>query len=308
MPKKEKIKTATRARMTDWLVRGPAKFAATLLGLSVLVGLIYAIVAQIIAPNADPVGGAVSMMLIMVIPGAYCMYRMIKKLPGTTLDRESYVGLINAVTATLAIMLGVYIILIATILMPLMMGGRPTTTAAAIFVMFGLILMALVTLYITGLTITNLYAIYLRARHLGVSRWKAIFSLPFSLFWIAGYVIDDAKKNEPVIEFRSNWYERMTHAIVTRPGLTWLCVGLLLGASSFFFGASYLPVTLALVVIFAGWTAVAGVSRTRKNIGGRFATVAVVINILILITIAAIPRGGQEYTQMPPVAQTVTQE
>lgn len=223
---------------------------------------------------------------------------LVRSLPGENLDRHSFVAINNAqtfITSVIFITSMLYIIANIQTLMPRLLFME--THSSTNFLIL-LVTLALFYLYLCGIYIANLYAKYRRVRAMGVSMWKTLATAPFgfSMLWIPGYLMEDNKNTSKQDTTIQGWYNHITNWIIARPtrAATTLVILIMLAGLTFGYLAILLPLTLA--VVFAAWSAIIGTDKMRKDIGGIYSTVAIVINIILIIGVLGYFAIAQSHT------------
>lgn len=285
-------------RLITWLAWGPLKFAALSLVLMTMTSVLYAVVSNWI--SGTPASGG--MMAAMGVGLALAVGAYIYMLPHDMLDRRGFIALNTAqtITASIAFLVaGLFFVLNANSLMNGLWVMRIQHSPSFLILA---ILVSLFYMYLAGIFVGNIYAKYLRARAMGVSPWKIIFSMPFglSMLWIAGYAVPEKASKTAVINIRAKWYGRLTDWIGVRMTNTVLVLAVLIAVGGFFFGTSHMLITIAMGLVFAGWLRMAGNDSFRKSISGMYSTVAVVLNIITIATIFIIGNMHPSATQTAP--------
>lgn len=285
--------------LMSWILWRPLKFALTLLGLCIAVMIPYEIVSATI-------GGATALAtlgILSIVAIVFATYLLFHRLPHDNLDRYSFVALENAQAYVLA--LAVFVAMLAimqaqSFLISLAMMG---TAGNVIFVLLAAV-MFVAYAYLVGLSLANVYAKFRRGRAMNIPTWKIICSIPFgfNLIWIPGYILPDEKAPKtPVIPIHASWYKKLTNWIVSRPSRTILAFAILTLFTGFMFGIQTIFWTCAAILLFAIWVSTVGAKRFCKNIGGTYATVAVVLNIIMILAISVIT-----YRQISQISENVT--
>lgn len=285
--------------LMSWILWRPLKFALTLLGLGIVVMIPYEIVSATI-------GGATALAtlgLLSIAAIVFATYLLFHRLPHDNLDRYSFVALENAQAYVLA--LAVFVAMLAimqaqSFLISLAMMG---TAGNVIFVLLAAV-MFVAYAYLVGLSLANVYAKFRRGRAMNIPTWKIICSIPFgfNLIWIPGYILPDEKAPKtPVIPIHASWYKNLTNWIVSRPSRTILAFAILTLFTGFMFGIQTIFWTCAATLLFAMWASAVGAKRFCKNIGGAYATVAVVLNIIMIFAVSVIT-----YRQISQISENVT--
>lgn len=285
--------------LMSWILWRPLKFALTLLGLGIAVMIPYEIVSATI-------GGATALVTLgglSIAAIVFATYLLFHRLPHDNLDRYSFVALENAQAYVLA--LAVFVAMLAimqaqSFLISLAMMG---TAGNVIFVLLAAV-MFVAYAYLVGLSLANVYAKFRRGRAMNIPTWKIICSIPFgfNLIWIPGYILPDEKAPKtPVIPIHAPWYKNLTNWIVSRPSRTILAFAILTLFTGFMFGIQTIFWTCAAILLFSIWASTVGAKHFCKNIGGAYATVAVVLNIIMILAISVIT-----YQQISQISENVT--
>ncbi|MDE5615639.1 MAG: hypothetical protein K2I81_02285 [Alphaproteobacteria bacterium] len=264
-------------RLLSWLVTRPIMFAiiafVAIIAATTIAGLVGS---RLAAPIAN-------ILVVIAFLGASAW--LVRKLPGTNLNRRDFIAISNAqmfITSIAFITSTLLIIHNAQTLMLRMLWLESQSSMSFVVLIAAI---SLFYLYLCGIFVANLYAKYRRIRAMGVGMWKTLATAPFgfAMLWIPGYLMDDTEtKNTPE---RRGWYNRLTDWIVARNYRAAGILVLLIMMAGFTFGYPALLLTLGLGVLFAVWTQIVGIKRMRQNIGGAYATTAIVINILAIISI-----------------------
>ena len=136
-------------------------------------------------------------------------------------------------------------------------------------------MIVLLSFYILGVLIVSLWAKFLRARAMNIPTWKIICSMPFgfAMTWIPGYFLSSKSEKKPSISVTCKWISALTK---------WTTKNLTI-ATGLFAGLASTLLTLTFAMLFGIWAMQSGHDKFTKNIGGAYATTAVVINIAIII-------------------------
>lgn len=281
MFKKENKTNTQRLGLVQWLFNRPIKFALTMLGLSILGVCFYTAIMSYFSAGQVPVWPTTILMAIFVI---LCIWRMIKRLPNSDIDKRSFIAINNAIICITLVLLVIYALLASKIMLPMiiLLNSPFISIWTALYALAGLLLMAVISLYTLGVVIEILYSTYLRARAMGVPKWKAIFSMPFSMLWLAGYLLPDTQPKTAAIATRAAWYDKLSKYIAEKPTANITVCLILLASVCLFYGIHIWLYILVPLVVYAIWRIVAGAQSMRKNVGGKFATAAVILNILLL--------------------------
>lgn len=268
------------SKLISWLMTGPIKFALLSFVFMLLISMLYSV---IFGAASQP-----TLFILMAISAIMGAYFMLRGITHENLDRRSFVALNNAQMLIISVAFITSTLLIVANAEQIILHLWWLESHANASFIWTMILMVLFYLYLFGLFIMNVYAKYRRARAMNISPWKIICSMPFgfSMLWIAGYVIPETKKPAKfALQIKSHWYAYITDWIMTNPINTILTLVLLIVLSGFFFGFNTILLTFALAIIFAIWVKVKTPSVFAKEIGGKYSTFAIIINIIVLVSL-----------------------
>lgn len=285
--KKKETDKQTRIGLGTWLGRNQIKFSVMTLGLSILAGALYAAIAGAVTKTGAPTW---PVSIIMLAVAAFCIYRLIKRLPSTDFDRSSLVALSGGAIVTTGALLWIYIRIASKIMLPMMMWmNQPTaqSNAVAFYLLVSLFIMAIISLYVLGVAMAVVYATYLRTRMMGVSKWRAILSLPFSMLWIPGFIMpENSKSTKKAIDVRPEWYKRLVGRICDSRVATWLACLIIITLFGIVYGGGAMLCLAIPFAIYALWHIVRGADNTRADIRGPFAIVSIIVNIIVIAYVA----------------------
>ncbi len=261
-------------RFSSWLLTRPVMFALTAFVLMTLASVLAGLIG-----GASVTGIGYTLVAIAFLGAAGWLVR---KLPAGNLNRHQFVAINNAQTVITSVAFIVSTLIIVHNAQQLMLRLLWMESHSSASFMIALMLLTLFYLYLCGVFIGNLYAKYRRVRTMGVGVWKTLATAPFGfcMLWIPGYLMDDAKKDAAPTD---GWYNRLTQWTMARPMRSAAVLVLLVVMSGFTFGFPAIILTLALGALFAAWSAIAGTDTLRKNLGGAYATTAIIINIAAII-------------------------
>ena len=210
---------------------------------------------------------------------------MIKKLPHDKLYQSDFVAITNGasiisiVSSIIALsVFGLYGSLFQRKMMMLYL-LQP--------VVFGIIFLTItiISFYVLGVAISNVYAKYKRATTIGVTPWKVILSMPFTflLLWTPGYLIEEKTKKSNLV-IKAKWYTRFNNWVMSNfSNLLFVFLFFVL-AKAVIAGLSTLIFTGAMLVIYALWYT-KHKSDFIKNIDNGYALTCIGINLAILISV-----------------------
>lgn len=265
--------------LKQWLVKSPTFFAIT----SFTFAVIISVLAGLILPKSETTLNIVGISIF--ITTAICAVMAIRKIPTTKIDRASVVTVFNIKMLILALMSGASLIA-ATNLVPIQI-WLLKTIQSPVGIIGGIIFticLTLLALYVLGVTIMGLWACFLRARTMNIPLWKIICSIPFAfdMLWLPGYFIPNKADKKPIITTNIKWISKLTNWTFTSPTNAGFLFAALIVSTGLFNGLSATLLSISMLLMFAIWLMQMGEKKFEKNIGGAYATTAVIINIAII--------------------------
>ncbi len=266
--------------LCSWLLLTPLKFALT----AFLIIFLFMFIANLINPEISN-----STMVLLVFSAIIvAAFLNLRKLPRENMDQNSFVALNNA-----QILIGATLFIAATIIIAatektIMAKIMWMNTNFNMVILLTIVFAALFILYLCGIFITNIYAKYMRCKEIGISSWKIVCSMPFgfSLLWLPGYLLQDKNKTNPAVISHTRWYSKVTKKITSNTTYTTIAFIIITAYSSFFYGFNISILTLASALIFAVWFRIAGLSNFRQHQNNKYAYVAIIINVITIISAA----------------------
>lgn len=269
-----------------WTLWSPLKFAASALILMLTITFVY-VFGSLAFYGASTVIPQSHIITYLIITLVFCVAYQIRHMPRDKMSQASFVSIHNAQTFILSALFLCASYFLAKyaqqiLLNLILMGSNLSVTFILITVVASLLY-----LYLTGLFIANIYAKYLRARALKIPTWKFLFSIPFgfSAIWVPGYFLDTDTTNNKTVK-STNWYAKITNWSIARPINTILSFIFISTLSGFFFGFNSVLLTFCLTLIFGLWYLQIGSKNFIKNINKRYSTMAVIINIALIVILS----------------------
>lgn len=276
------MKKASTSKLSTWLILSPLKFAFISFATMCILILTYGYIANNLLHISQQTQ-TISILAISFLTIIICGFIMASRLPRDKMSRHAFVSINTMTLFTLSLL---FLILIYTILanpaIVLTMLLLPTVQSMIIFGMMTLIL-----LYLVGLFISNIYAKICRIRTMNIPTWKTILSIPFgfSALWIPGFFLDIplAKTSDTLI--KSKWYKKLIDLICSHQLYLSLTFTLLTIMSILFYGATQPLLTIVLALIYGIWQIQIGRQKFTTSIPKKYATTAVIINLVICMII-----------------------
>ena len=267
-------------QLKQWLFNKPVLFASVFFGMTIILGLVYSLFQTFLSFES-----ILPIYFIFALSFICATYYMIKKLPHDEMYRNDFIAInngasiISITTSLIAILL---IGLAGPMIQRKMMMMYLLHQSAFLIIFIAIILLSL---YILGVAVANIYAKYKRATTMGINPWRVILSIPFGflLMWTPGYLIaEKGKKSNLVI--KSNWYNRFNNWVLSNFSNVLFMFLFLTFARCVISGLPTLILTTALLVLYTLWY-VKHKSDFVKNINNGYALTAVGINIAVLVAV-----------------------
>ncbi|MBR5625807.1 MAG: hypothetical protein IKW67_03450 [Alphaproteobacteria bacterium] len=269
--------------LSKWIFGKPAKFAIT----TFIILFITTILGAVIANTYKPIPYTLAFGILTFI-FIYCIAKLIKQFKNSPMDKRSFIAIANGQWLT-TIITSFITISISLIIMH-SLHSTTFSTGTLIVLAITTIILSLFILYSIGLFFLNIYALYCRCIEMKIPTWKFIFSFPFgtTMFYAAGYLMNDPQKKKNSIEIQSNWYSKLTNWILQNKRNTIISFIIITLLSGILGGTNSVLLTFTMALIYGIWVLQTGEKQLQKNIGGKFSSVAVIINIILLITTIAL--------------------
>ena len=268
--------------MLSWILWHPLKFAVLSLVLMTIAGMVSFWIP--VSEQTIPTLSSILLVFAFFVALGIMFWRM----PRENIDRRSFVAVTNAQILVASVLFFVSILLIQKyedwlVLKMMWLNIHSNALFTSVMALVGLFF-----LYICGIFFANLYAKYRRCRAMGVPAWKIICSMPmgFALLWTPGYLLPDNHNPDYVIPIRAKWYTRFTNWIIQNPITTVLSFIIMTVFSESFFGYKATILTLILATVFMIWFRIVGDKSFRRGFSTKYATTAVIVNIILLVALA----------------------
>ena len=275
-------------KLISWVLWKPLQFSALFVALTIACSTI------LFGTNIRAL--QIATPIITVILGILLLVRM---LPSTTyINRRSFI----LTTNTIWIISTLAIAIIAPIIAKY---NAPDTPIATNWFLPTLELIAMVMLgvYALGLTIVAIYLTYRRLRTLNIPFWKIVLAYPIgvSALTAMAYILDTGDKNSPCIESNSKTLNKLTDWTMARPrNAIILYTFAFLATSMFTSGFIALLLNLTAILIMALTVVNVGQKNFIKDMGGKYATVCVIMNLVVIIATSLF------FTLVPAITDQVT--
>ena len=101
--------------------------------------------------------------------------------------------------------------------------------------------------------------------------------------WLPGYFIPEKTTKKPTISTDTKWYKKLTDWILSsakNAAITFTALTLLSGLVT---GFSSVLLTFTFAMLFVIWALQSGIKKFTTNIGGTYANIAVITNIVMIL-------------------------
>lgn len=275
------------SKLSTWTLWSPLKFATIALGLMLTSAFIYILISNAVyGPNFIP---RTPLLIITIITLIGAIAIQIYNLPRETMDRKSFLLTHNIQTIILSILFLDSSYMIARHAQQIIFNLLIMETHTSSIFIITLLASALFYLYLMGILVANTYAKYRRIRAMGIPAWKIIFSIPFgfSALWVPGYILDYTNTKNATVQSTSKTLTSITNRIYSSTTNTIATFIFITLVSGFVFGFNSVLLTFTLTLIFGIWALQIGTKNFTKNTSGKYATFAVIFNIVLITVILA---------------------
>lgn len=277
------MKPNAQSKLSTWLLWAPIKFALISFFATTIIAFVYSFIAGYVSPDTPL--STTPLMILVTVAIILCIAYSVYSLPRIKMDRSSFIAIHNAQTLIMTALFVFISYILTRNAQSLMLQLFVLETQSSLTFFLAIIALALSLLYITGISVANAYAKYQRIRAMGIPMWKVILSVPFgfSALWTPGYILETNTTKTPGQQISCSWYARLQNWILgkqTNINTSYVVVTFI---SSFFFGSYSVLLTFCLAIMFGIWALQVGVKKFTKNIGGTYATTAVILNIALII-------------------------
>ncbi|MCL2758077.1 MAG: hypothetical protein FWE64_02015 [Alphaproteobacteria bacterium] len=263
--------------LSQWIFKWPVKFAFISFGLIFAAAMIVAL--AMLSENSTVV--EVAMLLSFTAAFAFIIRWAIKRTNVNLLSRRD---LLYVSTGATMIMLAISLPILLFVI--LAAKGTFISYQGMLLALSPVVYFAIVTLifiaglYIVGLVVFNLIAIYKYARANGVPQWKILLTLPLGtdfLGWPA-FIADSNKKTADAITNRTRWFERFVGWIMVRPMHGAIVLVAVVFSSGFMDIEGAAVTIISLFALFA-LAKIYTLKKLTHHMAGMISTIAIVFNI-----------------------------
>ena len=270
--------------LTTWLLKLPLRFSIISLALIFLSSFLYPLIGELFY-SSDQTLPSTPLFIIIFIGIFVAMYLSIKKAPKFIMDNKSFITIHTAQTLLMFLLVSAstYILLSnqQNILIKLALMESQLSGTTPIFI----VLLATTLFYILGIEIFNIYVKIRCMQHFNIPNWKIILSIPFgfSALWIPGYLSNTKNTKKPSQGIKSKWYTKLINW-TTKTQLNTISMFVFITVlSSFFTGFNSMLLTFSFALLFGIWVLQVGTQKFEKNMAKKYSSVAVIINIALII-------------------------
>ncbi len=278
----------TKPSLSLWTIWAPLKLGLIISLFSLIIMFTYSLITSHIysIPSQVP---ETPLFLLLLIGFLLGIYLVIRKLPEIKMDRKSFVAIhsLQTVFSSVLVVASTYIILAnhQNILIKIMSAG---SVSSGLF-LTALIITTVFLMFLIGISIINFYVKIRRIQDFNIPTWKILFSIPFgfSALWIPGYFLSNGNKKITGQQIESKTYSKMINWIITTPQNTIAAFTFITLFSCL--GSGFFPalLTLSLTMFFGIWIMKVGEKQFIKHISDKYSTVAVIINIALVVMLSA---------------------
>ena len=272
-----------------WLFNAPFKFAILLFSITTLMILGYSLVLKLFLPVQSAIP-QIPLFILLSIAFGISVYLTIRKLPKIKMDKPSFIAIHNAQIILLFLMFSISTYLLISHQQELFFKLMMIDGAHSGSLLFILILIALYFSFLFGTAVINFYVKIRRIQQFNIPNWKIICSFPFGfgMLWTPGYLLDTKPEKKPSQPIKSKWYSKLINWTLSSNINTISMFVFITIVSSFFIGLAPTLLTFTLALIFGIWSMQIGSKKFEKVMHKRYATTAVIINIIMIIVFSVV--------------------
>ena len=270
-------------KISTWTLWAPLKFSFLCFGLIFLSASINTFVLErLFAPN---ISHSIFITLTTIV-FIFSLIFLIKKLPIKKMDQRSFISLHIAQTliTTICFYTLTYFLIYNTQTFMIKMTLMATHSIGLFFIT--MLLFGLITLYISGVYFSNIYAKFRRIQDLNIPTWKIIFIIPFgfSALWIPGFLMKPDNKQQTITSNNKTYNKFIDWVLTNTTNIVSVFIFITL-LSTLLFGITPVLLTFIFALIYGIWTLQIGEKKFKQKISGQYSTVAMIINIVMILTI-----------------------
>lgn len=293
-----------KSNLIKWNLSEPLKFSALFCTVSLVVSFIYMMLARTMSDNL--IFSQQPLMAIIFVCFIICAYYMFRRLPRAPLSQKSFIALHTSQIAIAPTIFILLTLIVSSNFDKIIFNLIQLESKSPLLFFITLVLSAMIIMYITGVSLSNLYAKFWRIRAFNVPAWKIVFSLPFGFagLWSAGYFLDSPDKKLHPVTVKTKWYSELINKITnstTNLVIAFIATTLF---SGLFIGLNNVLLTLLLSTIFGICLCHTNKQHFIKNISGKYANAMIIINIIMIIIFSSI----LAMRPLPPQASTPASE
>lgn len=274
MPTKASLKKSNSSSpIAKWLFWAPLKFTGLF---SVFIMLFIFIINIFFRDQVTPFGTSILAALGLGFL-AFSIYKIIKWTPDNHLGHKSFM-MLNIAQSVVSLVLLAVIGFVATWMQTGMLGLN--------FVMAIGALAILLMIFLAGIGLLKMKLLFCRARMQEVPKWKLWLSAPFGLgmMWFSGFLISDGDKKSQDLPTKIKPLEKLSGWIVKNQRNTIIAFLVFIASAGILLLSDFkiMIVFYAISLVLGG--ALLAYKKLAQNLGGLFASVAVLLNIAVIAT------------------------
>lgn len=272
------------SKLSTWLLWGPLRFSVICLCLMIVFTLGSSLLSNLFMDGIQTISQT-PLFISLTFSFIISIYILIKKLPNIKMDRHSFISIYNSQIFLSFILFSLTTYLLLSHQQEIMFQLMILDSKYSGSLLCILILLSLYLLYMTGIYITNIYVKFLRIQQFKIPFWKIVLSIPFgfSALWIPGYLLDTKTEKNTSVPTKSKWYSKVMNWTLQNNINTISMFVFITILSGFFIGLAPALLTLTFALMFGIWTLQIGSTKFEKQIAQKYSTVAVIINIIMII-------------------------
>lgn len=275
MPIKRKTSSPEHSPyLSKWLFWAPLKFT----GLFSALMIVFVFLTNVFFRNQITILGTLVLGALGFAFSAFSIYKIISWTPDNQLGQKSFI-MLNIAQSFISLVLLAVIGFIAI--------WMQTGMLELNFVMALGTLAIVLMIFLAGTSVLKIKSLFCRARLQGVPKWKLWMSVPFGLgiMWFSGFLISDGNKKSQDLPTKIKPLEKLANWIVKSQRNTIIAFLIFIASA----GILILSDVKTMIIFYAVSLVLGGTllvyKKLRQNLGGMFATAAVVLNIAVVVAI-----------------------
>ncbi|MBO5705004.1 MAG: hypothetical protein J6R99_03220 [Alphaproteobacteria bacterium] len=278
-------KTTTQPSLSLWTFWAPVKFALVMFIISSVMIFGYSFLSNLISAPASNT----SMFAIIAISFLLSTFLIARKLPTIKIDRPSFIAINTLQSVLLSILFSVSTVLVMTKYQSIMFKLMVLDTKASGALLAVFVLTIIFFFFLGGISLLNAYIKIRRMQEFNIPTWKIICSIPFgfSALWIPGYFLDTKSSKQVGQPIKSKTYSKFVNWVLLNKTNTIATFAFTTLVLALFGGFNSMLLTFTFALLFGIWIMRVGTKKFEKQIPAKYASAAVIINIVLIIIFAS---------------------